>query len=145
MQYDTLEFYVGPRGILPTYGHDTDAGRDLYCSETTTIPPHGFLDIATDVRANIPAGTWGLLTGRSSTLRNHGLMVVQGVIDQDYVGELFIGVQNMRDTDVLVERGTRLAQLITVPLVGPLVPVSVPLESLGQTARGDRGFGSTGI
>lgn len=141
-----LPFYMDETAYrLPTRGHRSDAGVDLYCSETLTIEPHGFVDVPTGVYTRLPNMTWGLLTGRSSTLRRHGLMVVQGVIDQDYRGELFAGVQNMRPHPVVVERGSRLAQLIVVPLPGYLDPVEIPRSGLGETARGEGGFGSTGV
>lgn len=146
-QIDTLEFFVDHEkgGILPTRAHDTDAGADLYCSETVVIPAGEFMDVPTAVHCKLPNMSWGLLTGRSSTLRTKGLLVYQGVIDQGYIGELFAGVQNLKPFDVVVERGSRLAQLIAVPLMGPLKPVEVDRAALGSTTRGQAGFGSSGV
>lgn len=139
-----MPFIVGPRGFLPTRGHANDAGLDLYVSEDVVVPPHQFVDIPTDVAGALPEGFWGLLTGRSSTLRKHGLLVHMGVIDQGYRGELFAGVMNLTDEPVTVHRGDRVAQLILVPMPDcQLTPYRV--DRLPDGDRGSDGFGSTGV
>ena len=145
--YDELEFYVDTErgGQLPVRAHPTDAGVDLFCSEDVLVGVGQFVDVPTQVYCKLPENTWGLLTGRSSTLRTHGLMVVQGVIDQNYRGSLFAGVQNMTNEPVHITKGTRLAQFIINPLVGGLQPVAITREQLGETDRGAAGFGSTGL
>lgn len=127
-------------------GHPGDAGIDLFCAESTVVQPDQFRDVCLGVEAQLPAGYWGLLTGRSSTLRKHGLMVNQGVIDQGYRGRLFAGVFNLTGRPVQIVRGSRLAQLILLPLWLPrLTEFSVvESEALDESARGHDGFGSTG-
>lgn len=67
-----------------------------------------------------------MLTGRSSTMRRRGLLMVQGVIDVGYRGELFAGVFNVSGGDVAVGVGERLSQLIVLPnLTETLTPVVV--------------------
>lgn len=139
-----MPFIVGPRGFLPTRGHANDAGLDLYVSEDVVVPAGQFVDIPTDVAGALPEGFWGLLTGRSSTLRKHGLLVHMGVIDQGYRGELFAGVMNLTDKPVAIHRGDRIAQLILVPMSSrPYVPLGV--DQLPEGDRGTNGFGSTGV
>lgn len=141
---DDLLFQVGPRGFLPTRGHTNDAGLDLYVSEDVVIPPNQFVDVPTDVACAIPEGFWANLTGRSSTLRRHGLLVHTGVIDQGYRGELFAGVMNLTDQPVTIRRGDRIAQLILVPMcLCPTTPRAV--DQLPAGDRGSDGFGSTGV
>lgn len=125
-----------------TRAHVGDAGLDLYCSEDVTILPGRFEDIPVGVSVELPGGFWGLLTGRSSTLRKRGLMVAQGVIDQGYRGPLFTGVWNLTAEPVRVSRGERLAQLILVPLwEGGVESVLF----LSGSSRGSAGFGSSGL
>lgn len=139
-----MPFKVGPDGTLPTRGHQFDAGMDLYVSRTVVIPPHEFVDIPTDVAGALPDYYWGMLTGRSSTLRKHGLLVHTGIIDQGYRGELFAGVMNLTDEPVEVKKGYRIAQLIPVPMPRSTIdPVEV--VDLPEGERGDAGFGSTGM
>lgn len=129
---------------LPTNGHDDDCGLDLYCSEEQTIEPGAWADIATDVAVKLPPRTWGMLTGRSSAVRTHGLMVLQGVIDEGYTGELYACVYNIRSQPVTVTAGQRLAQLIIMHNVRAGVAIR-EVEELPTTNRGANGFGSTGV
>lgn len=122
--------------------HEGDAGLDLYCTtEGVVVPPSGLVDIPLGVSVEIPEGYWAMLTGRSSTLRKRGLLVNQGVIDQGYRGPLFAGVFNLTNTQVLVERGERLAQLILVPL---WMGGTLAVQELRDSDRGTKGFGSSG-
>ena len=128
----------------PAKAYDDDAGFDLFVDEDTTIEPSTFVDVPLGVAVKLPEGTWGLLTGRSSTLRKHGLMVAQGVIDCGYTGPLFAGVWNMTDQPVLVTRGMRLVQYILMP--NRSIGVSIQqVDQLPKTERGASGFGSSGV
>lgn len=135
-------------GILddpePEKAYDDDAGYDLVTSVETVVPPRGFVDVPSTVAGiEPPVGTWGLVIGRSSTLRKRNLMVNQGVIDFGWRGPLFAGVFNMGDEPVVVKKGDRLAQYILIPTVpSELIPVDA--QHLGYHPRGMRGFGSSG-
>lgn len=128
---------------LPTRGYDTDAGYDLYTSEDTVVPPRGFADIPCGVSVDLPDGTWGLITGRSSTLRKRRLLVSQGVIDEEYTGPLFAGCENLTDEPVTIGKGERVAQLIVHLATGQnYSPQWGPMRA---KTRGSNGFGSTGV
>ena len=131
-------------GRKPTRAYPDDAGMDLYVSETTVVGPGEFKDIPCGVAVELREGTWGLLVGRSSTLRRRGLLVNLGVIDVGYRGELFAGVQNTSPTQsVEVTAGDRVAQLIILPnLTEQFNPVMA--GELMPHARGAHGFGSSG-
>lgn len=134
---------TGKGGQLPTRGHVGDAGFDLYVSERTVVLPGEFVDVPCGVSCELPDGHWGLIIGRSSTLRNRGLMVTQGIIDHGYRGELFAGVWNLRGQESVIQAGDRVAQFIVLPLIADqLVPVQV--AELSEHSRGTSGFGSTG-
>lgn len=127
---------------LPTRGHDDDAGYDLYTLEDTVIEPGEFADVPTGVAVDLPDGLWGMITGRSSTLRKRKLLVSTGIIDNGYTGVLFAGCQNLSTKPVVVLAGERVAQII-------LLPTSALgfTAQFGQTRtklRGENGFGSTG-
>lgn len=129
--------------MLPTRGHSDDAGFDLYTSEDTDIPPKSFVDVPCGVSVDLPDGVWGLVTGRSSTLRVRGLHVANGIIDTGYTGPLFAGCQNLGDETVTIKRGERVAQIVLLPsLAGSYT------ATWGKTRtkeRGTNGFGSTGL
>ena len=142
--YDTIPTkLMSDQAKLPTKAYADDAGFDLYCSEETWIAPGEFVDVPCDVAVELPSDTWALLTGRSSTLRKHKLMVNQGVIDPGYRGELFAGVWNLGSEAVKVEVGDRLAQLILMPNHALDVRL-VAVNELAPAHRGQSGFGSSG-
>lgn len=130
-------------GQEPTRSYPDDAGLDLYVADTTIVPAGEFVDIPTGVAIEMPPHVWGMLTGRSSTLRKKGLMVNQGVIDPSYRGELYSGVWNLTPHDVRVAAGERIAQLI---LIGNSTRVHqmVEVRELAGSDRGRNGFGSSG-
>jgi len=133
---------TGPQHLLPTRGYADDAGLDLYVVRDCAIGPHEFVDVAAGVKIDIPDRLWGLIIGRSSTLRKKGLLVNPGVIDAGWTGELFAGVQNLTDKTVEVSAGDRLAQLILLP--APVVGYDPQWGRVRDKSRGERGFGSTG-
>lgn len=136
-----VRWVVGDGGKLPTRAYGDDAGWDLYTRGTHTLDPGTFFDVPTGVSCQLPERTWGLLIGRSSTLRKRGLMVSQGVIDYGYRGELYAGVWNLTDEPIKVEDGERLAQLIVHHTRGE---GGVVVERLDDHPRGMNGFGSSG-
>lgn len=129
---------------MPVRAHHDDAGWDLYVSQTVVVPPHGFMDVPSGVSIQLPNGYWGMLTGRSSTIRKRGLLVVQGIIDTGYTGELFSAVWNLTSEPVTLTRGERVAQLIILPN-STAQTLMVQAEALGETSRGWAGFGSSGV
>lgn len=133
---------VAEGATLPTRGYATDAGYDLYTVGDHTVQPGEFVDVPCGVSVDLPDGTWGQITGRSSTMRVRGLHVVQGVIDEEYTGPLYAGVKNMNDEPVTIAHGERVAQIILHEATGQkYVPEwGVPR----QKERGSNGFGSTG-
>lgn len=136
-----------PDATVPSRQHDTDIGWDLTVrtDQPIRIPPGTFADIPSDLAVQLPENTWGMLTGRSSALRRHGLLVNLGVIDEGYRGELFAGVFNVSGKQVVVENGWRLAQLIIVPRHDPPGYYALSSNLLTWSSRGGNAFGSTGM
>lgn len=139
----------GCEGLIPARSHAGDAGFDLFVAQDTFVGYDEFVDVSCGVRIALPAGTWGRITGRSSTLRKRGLLVIDGVIDNGYRGPIFAGVRNMTKNGVKLARGERVAQLIFHDLVTPrYTPMSVSgaaFEAIPHDGRGASGFGSTGV
>ena len=127
---------------IPVRCHRGDAGIDLHVSERTVIPVGRFEDVPTNLRVQLPAQSWGLLIGRSSTFRKKGLMVIPGIIDNGYRGPIFSAVYNLGPKSVILEPGERISQLILLPLMHPSMIKEV--AELDKSSRGEKGFGSTG-
>lgn len=156
----------------PKRADDESAGYDIYAAETVILEPQQKALIATDLAVNIPKGYVGLLTSRSGVSSKTHLVVETGKIDAGFQGHMQINVKNDRlpikkkrrslayldisgkgvwETNnnkkykigtYKIQKGERLAQLVIVPIWTPeLVPVE---EFESETARGDKGFGSSG-
>lgn len=127
-----------------------DAGIDLACTEHVTVAAHGFADLPSQVVAmELPTGYWGMVTGRSSTIRKRGVHIPVGVIDPGWRGPLYVGAYNLNDEPILISDGERLGQLILIPAVapghGPTLPPPIEIvKEVGVHARGTNGFGSSG-
>jgi dUTP pyrophosphatase len=132
----------------PTRKYKGDAGYDLHTIEHIEIPPGSFVDVHTGVHIRMPDGVYGRITNRSSTFRTWHLQVQEGIIDQGYTGELFIGVSNPNGKTVIVPKGTRLAQILfhhlVIPVQWEFMPIDAFQYATKDTERGSAGFGSTG-
>lgn len=138
--YITVE--VGAQA--PTQSHPGDAGFDLYSYGDHLIEPGQFLDVPTGIRVQLPSGAWAMITGRSSTIRRHELMVSTGIIDSGYRGPLFAAVTNLNGLRPFqVKDGMRLAQLIPFPNLADRLEMTIARE-LSPSERGESGFGSSG-
>ena len=132
-------------GAKPPYKkHIGDAGWDLYVSRDCVIKPGETVDVHTDIYMDMPPYLYARITGRSSTLRKHKLLVNEGIIDNGYTGELFICVHNLGSKPFEVKKGMRLAQVLfhTIEDVR-WSQVEDIREVPGK--RGSNGFGSTGV
>lgn len=131
-----------PDAVVPQYAFAGDAGADLVVVEGGTLNPGEARDFPIGLAAEPPLGYWMLIHGRSSTLRKRNLYVNPGIIDGGYRGPLFVYARNDYDEPVVVEPGDRLAQMILLPFVQP---VMVVVGELSPSDRGAAGFGSTGL
>ena len=129
--------------VAPMRGSDGAAGYDLSCAPAiVTIPAHGRALVKTDLAMAIPTGHYGRIAPRSGLAWKHCIDVAAGVIDCDYRGNVGVLLTNSSDTDFIVRRGQRIAQLILERCATPSVQL---VTSLPATERGQGGFGSTGI
>lgn len=92
----------------------------------------------------VPEGHAGLVLPRSGLARDHGISLPNspGLIDAGYRGEVRVLLLNTDPAEAFkVETGDRIAQLVIVPIA---LAEPVEAEALGESARGDGGFGSSG-
>lgn len=126
----------------PTLGSDGAAGYDLYAAEHVTIMPNTRIKVAIGLKMKIPAGYCGRICSRSSVALKQGIDVVAGVIDEDYRGEVLVGLHSTRPTPYKFEIGDRIAQMLILKVHKPEL---VEVQELDETLRGEGGFGSTGV
>lgn len=135
-----------PDAALPARATSGSAGYDLCaCLDAPVlIPARGRALIPTGIAIAIgDPGVAAFLFGRSGLGAKHGLCPSNavGVVDSDYRGEILVSMANHSDSDYLVQPGDRVAQMVLLPV---LTPVLVVAEGLDSTARSGGGFGSTG-
>ena len=116
---------------------------DLHAAETVTMKAGEFRLIPLGVAMELPAGYEAHIAPRSSTFKNYGILQTNGVgvVDSDYRGELKVPMVNLGREAYTIQPGERVAQLCIAPVY---TAAFVPAEELGDTQRGEGGFGSTG-
>ena len=143
---------------IMTHGSNRgDSGVDVRCPVETVIPARGQAKIKLGIRCcvikrtsiKLPSSEFCttepvsyLMLPRSSISKTPlRLSNSIGLIDAGYRGEIMASVDNISDKDYVVEKGSRLFQLVNAELK-PFY--NVKEEDLSETDRGDGGFGSTG-
>jgi dUTP pyrophosphatase len=126
--------------IIPTKGSVDSAGFDLYADAYKIINPGKRCLVSTGISIEFARGYYGQIFGRSGLAFKNGIMLMAGVIDNDYRGEIKALLFNSGEEVFTVNVGDRIAQLVILPYCK--FPLTV--AGLSQTARGTSGFGSTG-
>jgi dUTP pyrophosphatase len=134
---------LDPEVEIPTTAHIGDAAVDLQASVEVSLQPGERASVATGLAVAIPQGYAGLVIPRSGHALRSGIGVVNGpgLIDSGYRGEVSVLLINHGSEPVTFAKGERIAQLAVVPMVAV---EWVEVETLDNTARGARGFGSSG-
>ena len=129
----------------PSYATEGAAGADLRAAllAPLVLAPGERALVPTGLTLEIPAGLEGQVRARSGLALKKGLALANGVgtIDSDYRGEVGVLFVNLGSESVTIERGERIAQLVVARVERVAFE---PARSLGGSARGDGGFGSTG-
>ncbi len=136
---------LDPELPLPAYAHEGDAGMDLYAAADVTLQPFERALVPTGIAVAIPEGFAGFVQPRSGLAIKRGLSLVNtpGLIDSHYRGEIKLIAINLDPTQPLrISRGEKVAQFV-IQAVERAVLTEV--DELDATARGEGGFGSTGI
>jgi dUTP pyrophosphatase len=132
-----------PDAQVPRYAHAGplgDLAADLHAVSTWTLEPGETVAIPTGIALGFPAGYGGLVEDRSG-MALRGLTTLAGVIDPGYRGEIQVVLTNLGEVAQTVFAGDRIAQL---RIVERLEAEFEEVESLDDTVRSIRGFGSTG-
>ena len=126
---------------LPCKNHESDTGYDVYSIEDVIIPARSSNVVGVGLKfASIPEGYWVKVESRSGLGFKHGIMAHPGIIDCGYRGDAGIKLYNLTDIDYQVKTGDRIAQFAVY------MNFSMPIEwgTIEESARGEKGFGSSG-
>lgn len=142
--------YIDPRigNEFPSPGYATSgsAGIDLVaCLDQKLVLQPGDTEL-------IPSGIAiymgdpnlaATILPRSGMGHKRGLVLgnLVGLIDSDYQGQIFISVWNRGKQSQTIEPGTRIAQLVFLPVVQPQFEA---VSEFVASVRGEGGFGHTG-
>lgn len=116
---------------------------DLRSTQEILIKPNEIIKFSTGLKMEIENGYCLEIHSRSGLAINNGILVANnvGIVDSDYRGEIIVALKNTSNVEYLVKNGDRIAQ-------GKFTKYKVPtfefVDELGETERGEGGFGSTG-
>ena len=130
---------------LPTYATSQSAGMDLLAAvfEPTVVKAGEIAIIPTGIAIALPEGFEAQIRPRSGLAAKFGITVLNtpGTIDADYRGEIKVILINHSSSDFVIERGMRIAQMVVARYEHIILD---EVQSLEDTSRGAKGFGSTG-
>ena len=131
---------------LPRYETELSAGMDVraFIEAPITLEPLERTLVKTGLFAELEKGFEIQVRPRSGLALKKGITVLNapGTIDADYRGEIGVILINLSKENFIVSSGDRIAQLVVCRHEQPIIKLR---ESLGETQRGEKGFGSTGI
>jgi dUTP pyrophosphatase len=131
---------------LPNYETIASAGMDLRAnlSESITLQPLDRKIIPTGLFLELPIGIEAQVRPRSGLAAKKGVTVLNapGTIDADYRGEVGVILVNLSNEPFTIENGERIAQMVIAQHERAEWSL---VNSLSETARGEGGFGSTGV
>ena len=132
---------------LPKYATPGAAGLDLKSAIDYTLRSGEYKIIPTNLHIKLPDGYEAQVRPRSGLAAKYGVSVLNspGCVDADYTGNVGVILINLSQDAFEIKAGDRIAQM-TIHKVEQLnwIPVE-SIDDLGETERGQKGFGSTGI
>jgi dUTP pyrophosphatase len=138
---------LDPSARAPVVAHPgEDLGYDLFALESVALVPRATVKVRTGiaVEARHPATgiPLGLLIRDRSSMAAKGIATTAGVIDAGYRGEILILMTNLGEAALELKAGEKIAQMIPVPVLTGAVET---VDSLEESVRAEKGFGSSGI
>ncbi|AHF09634.1 MULTISPECIES: dUTP diphosphatase [Dehalobacter] len=132
---------------IPLYATAGAAGADLYAclDQKMVVRPGERVRVPTGIAIELPGPQIAAFVfARSGLADKKGLTLSNGVgvIDSDFRGEIKVLMINLGQEDVTISNGDRIAQIAFIPVCRTAF---YEVEDLGDTARGEGGFGSTGV
>lgn len=130
----------------PSYETMYSAGMDIRANvaEPSTLKPLQRAIVKTGLFIELPIGYEAQVRPRSGLAAKKGITVLNapGTIDADYRGEIGVILVNLSNEDFTIVNGERIAQLV---IAKHERAVWQEVQELGETERGEGGFGSTGV
>lgn len=157
---------LDPEAKAPTVAHPgSDLGFDLYALKDTVLEPGVMTRVRTGIAIEGPHG-YGFVLGDRSSMAARGVTYAGGRIDAGYRGEILVCLVNVNqpaysiredrdatgslrgvsleraDVAIRLNKGDKIVQM--TPLRASTEWPVLVVESLAESGRGERGFGSSG-
>lgn len=133
-----------PNALVPRYAHgpEEDAGMDLHAVEAVSFAPGETKLVPTGIAIELPPGYEAQIRPRSGLALKYSITLPNSpaTIDPGYRGEIRVIVQNLGRATFTVEPGERIAQMV----IARYESVEWEEGELGNSVRGEGGFGSSG-
>ena len=131
--------------FVPEYKTEGAAGMDLCAaiSEPITLKPLERYLVPTGLKIELEHGYEAQIRPRSGLSIKHGISLINcvGTVDEDYRGEVCVGLVNLSNQEYTIQPDERIAQMVIARVEQAEIKV---VSELSDTARGEGGFGSTG-
>jgi len=131
---------------LPAYSTKGSAGMDIRANlqSPVTLQPLERSLITTGLFIELPEGYEAQIRPRSGMAIKQGITCLNspGTVDSDYRGELKVILINLSNSNQVINHGDRIAQMIIAKTEQAEL---VSVAELNESARGEGGFGHTGI
>ncbi|CAM1374314.1 Deoxyuridine 5'-triphosphate nucleotidohydrolase [Tenacibaculum litopenaei] len=131
---------------IPSYETIGSAGMDLRANidEAITLNPLERTIVKTGIYMALPVGYEAQVRPRSGLAAKKGITVLNapGTVDADYRGEVGVILVNLSNEPFVINDGERIAQMV----IAKHERITwEEVTTLDETARGEGGFGSTGV
>ena len=130
---------------VPEYKTEGAAGMDLCAaiSEPVELKPLERKLIPTGLKIELEHGYEAQIRPRSGLSIKHGISLINcvGTVDEDYRGEVCVGLVNLSNQTYVIQPQERVAQMVIAKYEQAKIEV---VTELSNTVRGEGGFGSTG-
>ena len=115
------------------------------CDESITLSPNESTIIPSGISIFIEDNNFAaIVIPRSGLGAKKGLVCgnLLGLIDSDYQGPLSISLWNRSESEIVINPGERVAQLVVIRVNQVELDL---VDEFTETERGNKGFGSTGV
>ncbi len=146
MQNISVKIINNSGNPLPDYATAGSSGMDIRAQldEPVTLQPLERFLTPTGLFIELPQGYEAQIRPRSGLALKQGITCLNspGTIDSDYRGELKVILINLSNTVQEINNGDRIAQMVFAKTEKAALFL---VQQLNNTARGEGGFGHTGI
>lgn len=140
-----------PGAVLPKRSTPGSGAFDLYAPTNGVVFPGDRVRVNTGVKHRVNVGTHimghefrlhGLMISRSGMASKKSVRLFwEGLIDNDYRGDITIHLENRGTEPFEWEAGDRICQIGYIPF---FMGEAIQVDELDETERGEGGHGSTG-